>query len=192
MFNLALPRSWATNLNPGLHSYYLANLATWQAGANNAANPNASQIAADLVTLANALSSQTPGTTLNGNYKYTANTFVQYALDGPLKGFSVGGGANIRGPQKEGVGLTSAYDYLYSPYHYLITANLQYAFRLMNKIPCQMQLNVSNLLDTKSFIYTSFGTYRVGGIATNPLIQTPGNTLISDPRKFTLSTRLSF
>jgi outer membrane receptor for monomeric catechols len=189
--NLALPKTAAVNLQPGLIGYYNANVATWQAGAATSLNPN--QVNNDITTIRNAIASLTPGTPLNNTYKYTGNIYATYNITGgPLKNVSVGGGANLRGRSKIGSLLSNPYEYLYADNYALLAAHANYRYRFSNKLTVRFQLNISNLLDSDKLIYNNYSTYRVGGLAANPQIQVPGTIRMPEPRKFTLSTTLDF
>jgi outer membrane receptor protein involved in Fe transport len=189
--NLALPKTAAVNLQPGLIGYYNANVATWQAGAATSLNPN--QVNNDITTIRNAIASLTPGTPLNNTYKYTGNIYATYNITGgPLKNVSVGGGANLRGRSKIGSLLSNPYEYLYADNYALLAAHANYRYRFSNKFTVRFQLNISNLLDSDKLIYNNYSTYRVGGLAANPQIQVPGTIRMPEPRKFTLSTTLDF
>ncbi|MBI5692627.1 MAG: hypothetical protein HZC55_21310 [Verrucomicrobia bacterium] len=190
-FNLALPKTAAVNLEPGLQGYVAANLAAWQAGAAGSLNPN--QVNNDLTTIRTYLASLTPGTPLNNTFKYTSNVYATYtAATGFLRGASFGVGANLRGPAKIASTLASAYEYLYNLSHYVIAAHANYRYRFNRHLTLRFQLNVSNVLDTDRHIYNTYSTYRIGGLAANPLVQVPGTIRMPDPRKFTLSATAEY
>ena len=194
-FNLALPKASAVNLRPGQRAYLAEHLATWQAGANDAANPNRVQIQNDINTLVNSINGLTPGTLFDQTFKYTSNLYGTYTLPGRWKNLSIGGGANIRGRQKVGnvqVPVNEPYNYLYTPAYYLVSAHAAYRHKFGDKLAARFQLNISNLLDNDDLIYRNFGTYRPGNIASNPLVQVPNQVAIPDPRKFTFSATLEF
>lgn len=145
------------------------------------------------------INSLTPGTQFNGTYKYTSNIWGAYTLPGTWKNLTIGGGANIRGKQKignvqvvGGVLSNQPYNYLYADSYYLVTAFATYRHRFSDKLTARFQLNIANLLDSDDLQYRNYGTYRVGGISTNPLVQLPNQIAIPDPRKFTLSATFEF
>ena len=195
----AIPEASAVNLRPDLRAYVAANLATWEAGANDLNNPNRTQIRNDINAIQNDLNGLTPGTLFNGTYKYTSNVYATYTLPGRWKNVSVGGGANIRGKQKignvqvlNGVANNQPYNYLWADSYYLVTAHATYRHRFSDKLTARFQLNIANLLDNDKLMFRGYGTYRVGGIASNPLLQLPNNVTMADPRKFTLSATFDF
>ena len=189
--NLALPKTSAVNLQPGLMGYFNANAAAWTAAAPGSLNPT--QVLNDINTIRNAIAALTPGTVLNNTFKYTGNLYATYNFtEGMLKNFSFGGGGNFRGRSKVASTLANAYDYLYADPYTVLSANATYRHRLSGKFTFRYQLNVSNVLDSDKAIYNGFGTFRVGNIGTNPLQQVPNNIRMSEPRKFTLSTTLDF
>jgi outer membrane receptor for ferric coprogen and ferric-rhodotorulic acid len=197
--NYAIPEASAVNLRPDLRAYFAANLATWQAGANDASNPNRTQIQNDINAIQNDINGLTPGTLFNGTYKYTSNVYATYTLPARWKNVSVGAGANIRGRQKignvqvlNGVANNQPYNYLWADAYYLVSAHATYRHRFSDKLSARFQLNIANLLDSDKLMYRGYGTYRVGGIASNPLLQLPNNVAMPDPRKFTLSATFDF
>jgi len=190
--NYARPENSAINLNAGLRAYYEANLAEWQAGANDLANPNRTQIQTDLTNIASTLSAAVPGVELNGKFDYTANAYATYTFrEGALKNFSIGAGANFRGRSKIGALSTDAFAYVYSDPYELVTAHATYV-RTFGKVRARFQLNISNLLDNDDVVYLSTLNYRQDNVATNPLLTTGGAFRWQEPRKFTFSTTLEF
>jgi outer membrane receptor protein involved in Fe transport len=198
-FNYAIPKASSVNLKPGMRAYVAQNLATWQAGANDVNNPNRAQIQSDINAIQATINGLTPGTQFNGTYKYTSNLLAAYTLPGNWKNLTIGAGANIRGKQKignvqvlNGVANNQPYNYLYADSYYLATAFATYRCRLNDKLTARFQLNVSNLFDNDDLQVRNYGTYRVGNLATNPLLQLPNQITIADPRKFTLSATFDF
>jgi outer membrane receptor protein involved in Fe transport len=189
--NLALPRTAAVNLQPGLIGFFNANVAGWTAAAPTSLNP--AQVNNDINTLRNAIASLTPGTVVNNTYKYTGNLYATYTFNGSfLKNVSVGGGGNFRGRTKVASATGNAYDYLYADPYTVLSAHAAYIHRLANRFNIRYQLNVSNLLDSDKAIYNGYGTFRVGNLGTNPLLQVPNNIRMPEPRKFTLQASVGF
>jgi hypothetical protein len=189
--NLALPKTAAVNLQPGLVGFFNANVAGWTAAAPGSLNPT--QVNNDINTIRNAIASLTPGTVLNSTYKYTGNLYATYSFtEGALRNFSFGGGGNFRGRTKVASVTGSAYDYLYADAYNLFSAHAAYRHRLSNKFNLRYQLNVSNVLDSDKAIYNGYGTFRVGNLGTNPLLQVPNNIRMPEPRKFTLQASTDF
>ncbi|MCX6955970.1 MAG: hypothetical protein NTV51_27845 [Verrucomicrobia bacterium] len=196
MWNLALPRSTTQVIRPQLAQYYRENLAAWQAGANNPANPQAGQMQNDLTAIANTLAAQTPGTPTNDTYKYTANLYGTYTFnEGWLKNLSIGGGANFRGRNKVASLNTDPYSFLYAKGYCLLSANASYRHRFSPRLNVRFQANVSNLLNARDPVSSSqdspaFATYRVNNAG--PTIQTRNAFREQDPRKVTLATTFEF
>jgi outer membrane receptor for ferric coprogen and ferric-rhodotorulic acid len=197
--NYAIPEASAINLRPDLRAYVAQNLATWEAGANDASNPNRVQIQNDINAIQGDINALTPDTLFNGTYKYTSNVYETYTLPGAWRHVSLGGGANIRGKQKignvqvvNGVANNQPYSYLWADAYYLVSAHATYRHRFSDKISARFQLNVSNLFDNDDLQVRNYGTYRVGGLAANPLLQLPNQSTIPDPRKLTLSATFDF
>ncbi len=191
--NVALPKTAAIDLEPGLVRYYNANVKTWQDAVDNGTSINPTQVTTDIATIRNYIAALTPGTPLNNTYKYTGNIYATYTFnDSFLKNFSFGGGANMRGKAKVASTLANAYDYLYARDYYLVAAHATYRYRFSKNLNARFQLNISNVLNNDTPIYNSFSTYRVSNLAANPLVQVPNTIRISEPRKFTLSTTFDF
>lgn len=189
--NLALPKTAAVNLQPGLTGYFNANVAAWQAGAAGSLNPV--QVSNDINTIRNAIASLTPGTPLNNTFKYTGNIYATYTVpNGLFRNVAVGGGANLRGKAKIASVQGNAYDYLYAESWYLISAHATYRYRINPKLNARFQVNVSNVLDSDKQIFNNYGTFRVSNLGTNPLLQVPNQIRMPEPRKFTFSTTLDF
>jgi len=149
------------------------------------------------------------GARLNGTLKYTANFYATYRFtEGGLKNLSVGAGAYLRGKQK--IGNTSpqilfktdnptpqqradsAFAYRYAPSYYNVTAHVSWEHRLFGRYHAKYQINVDNLLDDDDPRFYSIITPRVGGIATNPLVEIPGFFNYPEPRKVTFSATVMF
>lgn len=165
----------------------------------------------------NSLNGLTIGSLANNNLDYSANLAGTYRLrEGKLKGLGINAGVNLRGRRKVSsvdaqikynttnptVAQTrqAAFDYLWVPSTFAATAGISYIHRY-KKMTARYQLNVSNLLNDDSVIWNGYATIAANQLLNgNPRMQvrTAGNggggsTLVQpDPRKFTLSTTLSF
>lgn len=217
--NHALPKRNLLDRYNGLISYYNANIAEWQAGANAAAGTvlngktvqNPAQIAADIQTIKNTLDGFTNGVTADGTLKYTSNIAASYSIrDGGLKGLSFGAGAQLRGKRKSGsvdamikYNITTAptvqqnhdaaYSYLYAPANQLYTAFVSYDYRFRQKIRARFQLNVENLLDDHSPNWTGYNTLPANALLNgNPRLQVVSGFDEFDPRKFVFTSTFSF
>lgn len=174
-------------------------------------------IATAIQNIQNSLNGLTVGSLANNNLDYSANLAGTYRFtDGRLKGFGINAGVNLRGRRKVSsvdsqikYNTTSptatqtrqaAFDYLWVPSTFAATAGVNYIHRY-KRVTARYQLNVSNLFNDDSVIWNGYATIGANQLLNgNPRMQvrTAGNggggsTLVQpDPRKFTLSTTLSF
>ncbi|HKB89330.1 MAG TPA: TonB-dependent receptor plug domain-containing protein [Opitutaceae bacterium] len=194
--NLAFPQDKVGTIEPGLSKYYAQNITAWQAGANDPTNPKAGEILSDILVIQSQLEGATPGVTLTGTYQYTGNFYATYSFDHGslseiLKGLSVGTGANFRGRNKVGNKLNSAYDYLYSPSYYTVSAHATYTRRIAGH-SVTFQVNASNLLNYNNLITLGSVDYFPGGVSTNPRTRVLGSYRLQDPRKLLFTATLDF
>jgi outer membrane receptor for monomeric catechols len=118
-----------------------------------------------------------------GQRQYGANLYTKYTFDnGFLKNFSIGGGGRYQSANVAG--------FYYNEVRYgksltLADASLGYTFNLSKGTWVEVQLNVSNLLDTDR---TQIYTYAWW----DTTAKTPGNVGLQEPRKYTLSASLHF
>ena len=56
-----------------------------------------------------------------------------------------------------------------------------YELRLAQRFRTRLQLNVSNLLDNRDLVITSYGTYNVGGVGAGRLVQSRQQFLLPQP-----------
>ena len=211
-FNWARPDSTIIQQRPGQQAYFDANIAEWERGVATltaAGSSLANTVRNDIATVRSALEGIARGATSNNTFKNSVNFYGRYSLyEGTLKGFGVGLGGNYRDKRKVGnrdarlkFSTTApsatqvreaAFDYLYAPSTFEASAHASYDFKLGQKVRARVQLNVTNLLNNRDLVITSYGTYNVGGLGTGQLIQTDTNFYYLNPRKFTLSTVFSF
>ena len=85
----------------------------------------------------------------------------------------------------------SSFAYIYAPSYYEVAAHLAYEKRL-GKHRAKFQINIDNLLDDDDVRFYGVSNHRVGGIGTNPRVQTPGFFNYPEPRKFTFTLSLLF
>ncbi|WP_414664661.1 TonB-dependent siderophore receptor [Horticoccus sp. 23ND18S-11] len=211
--NYARPEATIIQQRPGQQAYVAANLAAWTAaGALSAPSGsviNPAQIRADILTINNALEGIAKGATTNSTYRDSTNFYGTYTFTGgAVKGLNVGAGGNHRGTRKIGNRdarlkfntnsptatqiREAAFDYLYAPSTFEATMHASYDYRFSQKIRARFQLNVTNLLNTKDLVITSYGTYNEGGLGANPIRQTDNAFYYINPRKFTFSTTFNF
>lgn len=198
--NLALPQSILLNFRPGLRAYLEQNLPTWQAAADAPDHAAVrTQMLDDIQAIRNTLNAATIGTPVNDTYKYLANLYATYSFrNGRLKNFDVGGGGHFRGKNKVSNFLVGdATQSLYSPAYHTLDAHISYRHKFSKKLTGRFQINVKNLLDEDSLALmpqdgNAYGTYRVGGLAANPLTQATNNIRQHDPRKFIFTATFEF
>ena len=192
LFNFALPKTKALDLRPGLRAYFDQHIAEWQAGANDLTNLNHTAIQADIDAIRSDLSGAVPDVTLNNTYKYTGNVYATYTfLNGSLKNFQAGAGANFRGESKIGNTLTSPFEYLYGDSYMVVSAHVGYKHRF-GKTTANFQVNFANLLDEDKLIYNGTQDYRGGGLSSNPLIRTRSLYRYIDPRRIMFTAKFDF
>jgi outer membrane receptor protein involved in Fe transport len=186
--NLSFPKTSQTNTIRGTRAYFAANIDEWQRFADNPANANVrTNILNQITTLRARLDAAAEGRPLNGTQKYTANIFANYTIQqSALKGLRLGAGANFVGRRLIGNQLNLPFDYYYGEARSIVTATAGYDFKV-RKIPVNVQLNVSNLLDYERPIFTSAATH---AITNNRAVGT--GYYYEEPRKFTLVTQLKF
>ena len=219
--NYDLPDTEAVLIRPMVRAYAAQFIPVWEKFAADGRNDkgetltadNVSQINTQLLNLRNNLASSATGTRNNGTNKWTSsfNANYQFARDGKLRGFSAGWAISGRGPRKVGtvnpnilfnlpVGVnptpaqneTAAFAYLYSTSYWVQDANVSYT-RRFGKYNWRFQLNIQNLTDKDDLIFQNYGAYRELGLTSNPFVGTVNqNFTYLDPRKFTLTTTVSF
>ena len=153
----ARPESEIVDALAGQRAYYAKNFSQWDAAAN-LGNTAATNLRTALVNAQTTLDNNVAGRTVAGTTKYVANIFANYTFAaGTLKGFSVGGGVSRVGPQYSTVIRNETY---YRAARNTTNLALGYATRLSG-IPTRFALNVSNVLDDKDPVITSYdGSWR--------------------------------
>lgn len=187
LLNLAVPRSQQWDSFPETFTYRARFLSQWQAAA--ATN---TMVAQGLQGLDAALQAGADGREQNTELQYRANVYSTYDIrTGPLRGLSVGGGANLYGRQIAGNAQNQPFAYIYSPGYTSIAVHAGYG-RPWRKTRWRLQLNVSNLLDKRVLLFNSVARYTPApgsaGVAGDYL----GAFRYVDPRKVTLTTTLGF
>lgn len=174
----------------GARAYYAANLATWNTatgGTSTAASDLRNQLQSNL----NTINQNTVGKIKTGLVDYTASVFANYTFsDGPLDGFSIGGGVARTG--KQYVGDFGAPDgqpkfpYYGSP---RTSTSLVLAYETkFQGFPLRLALNVENVLDDTDPLITGYhwGWVDSSGHSIANAYALPA------PRTFRLSARFSF
>ncbi len=184
MFNIAFPRTEQANSFTQSKAYLAANIAEWQAGANDLNNPNHTRISNNVGSFQNTILTATDGRPVNFTYNYRANAFVSYEFShGWMRGVRVGAGSNVFGPRLIGSPTTQPYKLIYAPGFATATASISY-YRKLKNIGWYLQLNVSNAFDYDKPVYVDVGTYQ--GVTYRNTYQ------YLEPRKATLSTSFTF
>jgi outer membrane receptor protein involved in Fe transport len=149
--NVALPHTKQLNSLPDTKNYYAENLSLWNQFRSVATVNTA------MTNLENVLSGTADGRPLNGLYRYRANAYGNYQFQhGPLKGLTVGAGANFFGQQIIGNPTGAPFTFFYADAYYLVTATLGYKFTYREH-PVALNLAVSNLLNYDEPIYRQGG-----------------------------------
>jgi hypothetical protein len=113
--NYGRPETKQSDTLPGLRGYHAANLATWQAGAADSANPNRARIVQNLSDIQRALEAANEGRRLSSSVDYTANAYVDYSIQsGALRHLSFGAGVNVRGRTLIGNVANQPFNYLFA------------------------------------------------------------------------------
>ncbi|MBL9212936.1 MAG: TonB-dependent receptor [Opitutaceae bacterium] len=196
--------------------YNALHRATWEEamrtgrGVNGVALSQAeiNSIRSNLDALDQTLLTTVAGARLNGTLDHTGNVYATYRFtDGRWKDLAVGAGAFFRGRQKIGnrdpqilfnttsptpqQRADSAFAYTYAPEYYNTAMHVAYETRF-GRYRTKFQLNIDNVLDDDDPRFYSINVHRVGGLAANPLTQTPGFFNYPDPRKVTFTATVSF
>lgn len=176
-----VPYSEQADVFPYLRQYIAENTAVWQAAA--ATNPT---VQTNLTNLTNWLvSNAAEGVRSTGSsIQWKANYFTSYRIgSGPLRGLTLGAGANYTGKRLIGKVTGDPYGNIWNDDILLFNALAKYDFRAAG-LPMSMQLNVDNLLDNDQLDFREILSY--GGV------QYPGRYYYIDPRRFTLSATVRF
>lgn len=229
--NYSHPRTYIQSESVFRKAYVAQNMSEWQAGAalaNNTLVPGGggrrtmdTQLVRDaLLNIENSLNGLTTGALANDSTNHRINLAARYAFtEGRLKGFAVNGGVNYRSHTKSGsrdaqlkFGTTNptqtqiaqaAFDYLWVPPSYTVSAGANYSRRFFGKYQTRFQLNITNLLDSDKPVWGRNSAAGSGGVAYtvlaanallngNPRMQVLSGFTTIDPRKITLSTTVSF
>jgi outer membrane receptor for ferric coprogen and ferric-rhodotorulic acid len=170
----SVPKSVSTNNLVGSRAYFGSHLAEWQTVAANGLAPYAGTLAGDLVTAQQKLNETAVEATNAGLVKSTLSAFAVYSFNGGwANGLSIGGGATSLGEQNIRTGGA-----LKSPGYTTWSALVAYQTKF-GSYPIKIQLNVDNVFDNDTLVFTDFNT--VG-------TETQGSAYyFVPPRKFTLS-----
>lgn len=182
--NYATLEGQTVNIAPRTRAYVAEHRALWAANASrpipSIPNRTVGQALADIDS-AIAQYERGEGQLAQGNYKQSFNAFARYRFqEGPLRNWSAGAGARYR--KDRILGFAPDRSPIYSPSFTQVDASLAYQSRLLRqKLGLKVQLNVSNLLNNTDLQWTN--------------VQSDGTLIdytLPNPRKFTLTTTLSF
>jgi hypothetical protein len=204
----ALPETEIVERLADTRTYNGIHRATWEAALANGTATDPTQLQTGLNNLDQQLLTSVSGATNNNTLKYTGHVYGTYTFDGgPLDNVSIGAGAYFRGKQKIGnvdprilfntnnptpeQRAASTFAYRYAPEYYNVTAHIAYEHRF-RKMRAKFQVNVDNLLDNDDVRFIGVAVHNVGGISSNPLVETPSNFNYPDPRKVTFTATLMF
>lgn len=187
-FNFAVPETFQNSSLPSEKAYVAANLATWQAGTTDQTLTPAARttITTNLTTLNNGLQGTNDGRANNATMKYRGNAYSTYTFtNDALKGFAIGGGGQLYGPQIIGNVAGQPFNYLFMRSRVLAAAHLSYA-GVHGKIRYRVQLNATNLLNDTRLLYNSIA--RPAGLSYD--VHNGFNYI--EPRRLILSTTFDF
>ena len=170
----SVPKSVSTNNLNGSRAYFASHLAEWQKVAGTGLAPYAGTLAADLTTAQQKLNETSVEATNAGLVKSTLSAFAVYTfIGGAVDGLSIGGGATSLGAQNIRTGGA-----LKSPAYTTWSALVAYQTKFRS-YPVKLQLNVDNLFDNDTLVFTDFNTAGT---------ETQGSSYyFVAPRKFSLS-----
>lgn len=178
LFNISFPETAIVEGLIDTRAYYQSNVGAWQSAADSieagGEASRANNIRNRIGRIEEALESVESGRRLDNSFRYTANFFTRYFFtEGPVKGFSVGGGMNFRGKRLVGNEPGDPFAYVYARSYALATMMIGYDRPLRNG-ELNLQLNVSNVFDRE--------------------VVRPGNLgfIVQDPRQFMLTARYRF
>lgn len=195
MFNIAFPDTEQTNGFSDTRAYVTENIDFWQAEifrlestGDLSDSLNADLASNNLQTIQGRIGGFAEGRRINDTLRYTANLFSRYYFnDGKLDGFSIGGGANLRGRRVVGNRPGDAFDYVYADSYILITAVLGYERQLKDGT-LSFQLNISNLFDKEIVRPYRYNSYVSNGQA----FFVPDQFNVQDPRRVMLTASYRF
>ncbi len=195
LFNIAFPDTKQTDGFADTRAYVAENLPLWEReiAALEGSGDTSDALRADLArnslqAIQGRVGSFAEGRRLDETFRYTANVFSRYFFrDGPLEGFSFGGGANFRGRRTVGNKPGDPFDYVYADSYFLATAMFGYEREVRNGL-LSLQLNVSNLFDKEIVRPYRYGNYVTGG----QILFVPDRFTVQDPRRFLFTASFRF
>lgn len=194
LFNVSFPDTQQTGGFADTRAYVAANRGFWEqqiaaleatGDGNDASRADVARSA--LVSIDGRIGGFAEGRRIDETFRYNANLFTRYFFrEGMLEGFSIGGGANIRGSRTVGNRPGDPFDYVYADAYTLFTLVAGYQREVRGGM-IDLQVNVSNLFDKEVVRPFQYSSYAVGGES----IFVPSRFNVQDPRRVlvTLSYR---
>jgi outer membrane receptor for ferric coprogen and ferric-rhodotorulic acid len=197
MFNLSFPETERQGGFNRTIAYYNRHRPEWQRTLDAlvaAADPRATAFRNNLQTVDSRIASVANGLPLSGTVDYTANFFTNYEFSkGALKGFRLGGGANLRGAryltyQQRIANDPTSFRRIDTKGYALFSLTAGYRTKVFGR-PVNFQLNVDNVFDEQFKRYFGYNTVTTpsGEVVFN------GNGYgLQAPRRFIFSTDVRF
>jgi outer membrane receptor protein involved in Fe transport len=181
--NFGILEGKVENYNPFTRGYIAANRALWQQNASRVVPSTGETVATQLgrIDAIAARHDLAQGREAENNRKHSFNIFGKYQFQsGPLKPWSIGGGARYRG--KNITAYAADGSAVYGNSYWVADAFASYRMRVWrDKVAMTFQLNVQNLLDNDELIVTE--TTGTGAIV---------DYIFQAPRTLTLSATFKF
>jgi hypothetical protein len=161
--NGALPKTKQSDVAADYVAYVNQHFATWQALANNPANPARAADTTNVNQIRQTMTGFQEGRSQERTYKYRYNVFGIYTFQhAAVKGLRVGGGAQFYGRSQIGNEIGLPFNYIYAKEYHLVSAQLGYPFKI-GKYKVDAQLNIDNLLGYDDDIYNGLFVHTIGG-----------------------------
>ena len=195
LFNISFPETKQTDGFADTRAYVEENRPLWESeiAALEASEDLSDSLRADLARnslqgIEGRIGGFAEGRRIDETFRYTANFFTRYFFrEGSLEGFSIGGGANMRGKRTVGNRPGDPFDYVYADSYILTTVVLGYE-RSVRDGRLSLQLNVSNLFDKEIVRPYRYSSYVTDGQA----LFVPDRFTVQDPRRFLFTASYRF
>jgi outer membrane receptor protein involved in Fe transport len=196
-FNLAFPETERQGGFARTLEYYQRNHAEWQRTLDRlvaTGDARATAFRNNLQTVDARLNAVANGLPLPGTLDYSANLFTNYEFkDGALRGFRLGGGANVRGQryviyQQRVASDPNSFEKLKVRGYELFSLTAGYRTKVFNHA-VNFQVNVDNLFDEQFKRYTTFNTIVTPAGST---VLNGNNYSLQAPRRVLFTTDIRF
>lgn len=186
--NGSLPETKQSDVAADYVAYVNQYFATWQAFANNPANPSRVANTAAVNQIQQTMTGFQEGRSQERTYKYRYNAFGVYTFQqARIKGLRLGGGVQFYGRSQIGNEIGKPFDYVYADTYHLVSAQIGYPFKI-GKYKMDVQLNVDNLLGYDQAIYNGLFVHTINGQTMN----IPYGTKTVWPRSARLTLTIPF